>query len=312
MEMLSRVAERVFWMARYLERAECTARVVNVLSQLRMDLPKGTELPWSTLLDVFGTDHLPDSLKNNQGEYAVLSYIMARTGNPSSIRSSIKAARENARTTRGILPEELWELINELNLFVLESTEKSINRRNRFEFLSEIITRCQTLSGFLMTTHIRDHTYKFIIFGHLLERLDITARVVNTVSKAIDSRNGSNPAFDALIWAGLLDSVSALGAYRQSIGPMVDSDSAINFIVLNPDLPRSIVYCLNTIRMAIKSLKNSEKVIGPIDYGLKRLYYFDSEEMKSQETRRCLADLQDCGERLTMNATNTWFLPSVP
>ena len=93
MEMLSRVAERIFWMARYLERAECTARVVNVLSQLRMDLPKGTELPWSTLLDVFGTDHLPDSLKNNQGEYAVLSYIMARAGNPSSIRSSIKAAR---------------------------------------------------------------------------------------------------------------------------------------------------------------------------------------------------------------------------
>ena len=282
MEMLSRVAERVFWMARYLERAEYTARVVNVLSQLRMDLPKGTELPWSTLLDVFGADHLPDSLKNNEGEHAVLSYIMARAGNPSSIRSSIKAARENARTTRGILPEELWELINELNLFVLESTEKSINRRNRFEFLSEIITRCQTLSGFLMTTHIRDHTYKFIIAGHLLERLDVTVRVVNAVSKAIDSRNGSNPAFDALIWAGLLD------------------------------LPRSLVYCLNTIRMSIKSLKNSEKVIGPIDYGLKRLYYFDAGEMKSEETRRCLADLQDCGERLTINATNNWFLPLAP
>ena len=117
--------------------------------------------------------------------------------------------------------EEVWELVNELHLFTKEFAEKSVARRNRFDFLMQIVTRCQALSGLMMTTQTRDHAYRFITFGHLVERLDLNARVILAVSAAIDSREGANPAFDGLIWAGFLEALSALGTYKRSVGPMV-------------------------------------------------------------------------------------------
>ena len=197
--MLSRVAERVFWMARYLERAESTARIANTFSQIRMDLPRGSELPWQTLLEIFGADGNFDDLKRSASEHSVLNFMLARVGNPNSIRFSVTAARENARTAREVLPEEVWELVNELHLFTKEFAEKSVARRNRFDFLMQIVTRCQALSGLMMTTQTRDHAYRFITFGHLVERLDLNARVILAVSAAIDSREGANPAFDGLV-----------------------------------------------------------------------------------------------------------------
>ena len=308
--MLSRVAERVFWMARYLERAECTARIVNTFSQLRMDLPRGSELPWHTLLEIFGTDKTFDELKHKEREHSVLSFMIARVGNPNSIRFSITAARQNARTTRDVLPEEVWEVSNELYLFTKEFAEKSVARRNRFEFLTEIIARCQTLSGLMMTTQTRDHAYRFITFGHLVERLDLNARVILAVSEAIQSRERANPAFDSLIWAGFLDALSTLGTYRRSIGPMVEPRPALDFIIRNPDLPRSIVYCLNTIRILLKSMKNSDRVISPIDQSLKGMYIFDEQEMTLESMHDYVEGVQRCAERLTINATKNWFLPS--
>jgi uncharacterized alpha-E superfamily protein len=307
--MLSRVAERVFWMARYLERAESTARIANTFSQIRMDLPRGSELPWQTLLEIFGADGNFDDLKRSASEHSVLNFMLARVGNPNSIRFSVTAARENARTAREVLPEEVWELVNELHLFTKEFAEKSVARRNRFDFLMQIVTRCQALSGLMMTTQTRDHAYRFITFGHLVERLDLNARVILAVSAAIDSREGANPAFDGLIWAGFLEALSALGTYKRSVGPMVEPHSALNFVIRNPDLPRSIVYCLNTIRMSLKSMKSSEKVITPIDQSLKNMYTFDAEEMSVETMHNFVSGIQSCAERLTNNATNNWFLP---
>ena len=307
--MLSRVAERVFWMARYLERAESTARIANTFSQIRMDLPRGSELPWQTLLEIFGADGNFDDLKRSASEHSVLNFMLARVGNPNSIRFSVTAARENARTAREVLPEEVWELVNELHLFTKEFAEKSVARRNRFDFLMQIVTRCQALSGLMMTTQTRDHAYRFITFGHLVERLDLNARVILAVSAAIDSREGANPAFDGLIWAGFLEALSALGTYKRSVGPMVEPHSALNFVIRNPDLPRSIVYCLNTIRMSLKSMKSSEKVITPIDQSLKSLYTFDAEEMSVETMHNFVSGVQSCAERLTNNVTNNWFLP---
>ena len=307
--MLSRVAERVFWMARYLERAESTARIANTFSQIRMDLPRGSELPWQTLLEIFGADGNFGDLRRSASEHSVLNFMLARVGNPNSIRFSVTAARENARTAREVLPEEVWELVNELHLFTKEFAEKSVARRNRFDFLMQIVTRCQALSGLMMTTQTRDHAYRFITFGHLVERLDLNARVILAVSAAIDSREGANPAFDGLIWAGFLEALSALGTYKRSVGPMVEPHSALNFVIRNPDLPRSIVYCLNTIRMSLKSMKSSEKVITPIDQSLKSIYTFDAEEMSVETMHNFVSGVQSCAERLTNNATNNWFLP---
>ena len=90
---------------------------------------------------------------------------------------------------------------------------------------------------------------------------------------------------------------------------MVEPHSALNFVVRNPDLPRSIVYCLNTIRMSLKSMKNSERVITPIDLSLKNIYTFDAEEMGTKTMHDFVEEVQICAERLTNNAMKNWFLP---
>jgi uncharacterized alpha-E superfamily protein len=308
--MLSRVAERVFWMARYLERAENAARILNTFSQMRMDLPRGSELPWHTVLEIFGADEDFNESKHREREHSVLSFMIARMGNPTSIRFAIAAARQNARTTRDVLPQEVWEVTNELYLFTKEFAEKSVARRNRFKFLTEIIARCQTLSGLTMTTQTRDHAYRFITFGHLVERLDLNTRVILAVSEAIRSREHANPAFDGVIWAGFLDALSALGTYRRSVGPMVEPGPALDFIIRNPDLPRSIVYCLNTMRLSLKHLKNSDRVVFLIDQSLKNIYIFETEKMSVELMQDYVGNVQRCAERITINATKNWFLPS--
>ncbi len=307
--MLSRVADRVFWMARYLERAESIARVAHTFSHLMMDLPKGTEVSWGTLLDIFDVSQEFTDLALPFGEYEVLEFMIASSENVGSIRYAIKSARENARTTRDVLPDEVWESVNELHMYSKEFAEKSVARRNRFKFLNHVVKRCHALNGLMMTTQRRDHTYRFIKLGHLLERVDVTTRVVATVSQAIDSRDRSNPAFDALIWAGFLESLSAIGNYRRCVGPMVEPHSAVNFVFLEPELPRSIVFCLNGIRKALTDLKRHEQALVPIDEALAMLESFDAEKLSPASMHQVVEDLQSCAERLSIITSTTWFLP---
>lgn len=307
--MLSRVADRVYWMARYLERAESIARITHTFSHLMMDLPKGTEVSWHTLFEIFEVEQDVINRALPCGEYEVLDFMIARPENPSSIRYAIKAARENARTTRDVLSDEVWESVNELHIYSREFAEKSVARRNRFNFLNSVVRRCHALSGLIMTTQRRDHTYRFIKLGHLLERFDVTTRVVASVSQAIDMRDSNNPAFDALIWAGLLESLSAIGNYRRCVGPMVEPHSAVNFVFLEPDLPRSMMFCLCGIRKSLICLKGHEKVLQPIDEALEMLSSFDAEKVPPLLMQQFVEDLQSCAERLSIALMMTWFSP---
>ncbi|MFL2494879.1 MAG: alpha-E domain-containing protein [Porticoccaceae bacterium] len=308
--MLARVADRLYWMARYLERAESIARVTNTFSHLMMDLPIGTELTWRTLLEIFEADKDFRKQEIAYGEISTLEYMIARPENMSSIFYSVKAARENARTTRDVLPEEVWESVNELYVYSKEFAHKSIDRRNRFNFLTNIVKRCHALNGLLMTSQIRDHTYRFIKLGHLLERIDITTRVVGTVYSAVESRDVKNRAFDSLIWAGLLESLSAIGNYRRSIGPMAEPHAAINFVFLQSRLPRSLVFCFSGIRKSLTCLNGHEKVIEPIDEALVMLDSFNAEKMSPKMMKIFVQDLQICAERLSLGATSMWFSSS--
>tara|TARA_A100001015_G_scaffold70044_1_gene77572 strand:+ start:4643 stop:5575 length:933 start_codon:yes stop_codon:yes gene_type:complete len=310
--MLSRMAQRVFWMARYLERAESTARILNTFSQLRMDLPKGTELPWKMLPDIFGSAEALIGRKDSYSESVVLEFLIARLGNPSSLRASTAMARENARTTRHLLSKELWELINELNLYAAERGEKSISRKNRFEYLIEIANRCQTINGLVMSTQIRDDAHAFFGLGQLIERVDITCRVVSVMSLAIESRSKSNPGIDSLIWASLLESLSSLNAYRQLIGPMVEPKEAVNLIVLHPSLPRSMIFCLNVMKKTFSRLRKSDDFIVRIDEITLDLDYFDADQSSPAEIAERFLILQSCSNDLYNKLSRIWSIPKHP
>ena len=135
MIMLSRVAYQLYWMARYLERAEDMARTVNTYTHFIMDLPRGTEFDWNVLIEITENAESSRYFNHNAKEQSVLRYIISSPKNPSSILSSVRFARENVRTTRNMLPSEVWEIANELYNFVEEESEQSITRKNRFKFL---------------------------------------------------------------------------------------------------------------------------------------------------------------------------------
>ena len=126
--MLSRVAYQLYWMARYLERAEDMARTVNIYTHFMMDLPKGAEIDWNVLINI--TENLTQATQSKRkvSEQGALRYVISSSKNPASIISSIKFARENVRTSRNMLPSEVWEIINELQNYVDEKAEKSVNR----------------------------------------------------------------------------------------------------------------------------------------------------------------------------------------
>ena len=201
MSMLSRVAERLYWMARYLERTEMTARLCHAYSQLILDIPKGSYLSWESLIDIVDAEQAFSKRYQLRNERNILKFLIADSDNGSSIRDSVSAARENVRTTRDVLPEELWELANELYLFVDESAEKSLIRKNRFDFLDEVINRCQQINGLIESATSRDHAYTFLKMGRLIERADMTSRTIDTALSIISNHESEEHPDFTLIWA---------------------------------------------------------------------------------------------------------------
>lgn len=115
--MLSRVAERIYWLGRYIERTENTARLINVNSNLLLDLPRGTQIGWSMLIDIMGCNSAFDVKKAKSEELSIMYFLLSDQNSPVSIMASLRMARENGRTTREIIPTEAWELLNDTYLF---------------------------------------------------------------------------------------------------------------------------------------------------------------------------------------------------
>ena len=129
MRLLSRVADRLYWMARYMERAEDTARVTQAYTHLVMDIPEGTELGWDVLVHILDGQPAFENQYRAYNEQNVLKFLIADEDNFGSIRQSVKAARENVRTTRDQIPTDAWEVINELYRYILENIDQGVGKR---------------------------------------------------------------------------------------------------------------------------------------------------------------------------------------
>jgi uncharacterized alpha-E superfamily protein len=310
MTMLSRVAERLYWMARYLERAEDTARLTQAYTHLIMDMPTGATPGWDILVHILDAGPVFSETHRAFNEQNVLKFLIADVDNAGSIRHCIKAARENVRTTRDVLPEEVWEQVNELYLFSEEQAPKSVGRRNRHDFLDQVISRCQMINGLLMSTLCRDHAYRFIKLGALLERADMTTRIIDVGAGALLGDERLNKAVDPLIWASLLQSLSAMGTYRRHIGPLVEADEVVDFVFKEPTLPRSVRFCLNGIREELRPLKHNTEALKLLDRSRRSLSRFKADRAKREELHNFIDRFQLELYKLGDNIATTWFIPS--
>jgi uncharacterized alpha-E superfamily protein len=252
--MLSRVAERVYWLGRYMERLENTARLINVNTTLLLDLPRGAQIGWPSLIDITGTTESFKEKEIKSDEQAIIRFLLADLQNPCSILTSLKSARENARTAREIIPTESWELINNLYLYAKDNASKSVSRVGRSRFLTYIIQHAQQLTGMLAGTMSHSSAYNFIRLGRNLERADMTTRIVDvgTVNLITNLSNIKSQA-DALepyiniLWMSVLQSLSAYQMYRQNVLDRVNGEDVVEFLLKDPLFPRSVANCLKQL-----------------------------------------------------------------
>jgi uncharacterized alpha-E superfamily protein len=259
--MLSRVANNTFWMARYLERAENTARLINVNSHLLLDLPKKIVLGWEPLIEILSDKAHFQSRFAVADEQNVVNFMITDGDNPSSIVSAISAARENARTIREMLPRELWEQINGLHLYAEKYRHDLSNRRLRYGYLNEIVQRNQMITGMMAGTMTHDACYEFVRIGRNLERADMTTRIIDVRSASLINDDVIHlSSFENIQWMGVLKSLSAYQMYRRQVRLRISRPDVIKFLLLEQQFPRSLYHTLKQVEAGLNTLPRHELV----------------------------------------------------
>src|SRR5579862_8439872 len=183
--MLSRLADNLYWMARYLERTENLARLVDVSASLMLDLPQRLSPGWQPLVKITGNESQYAKVARDYSEKSVVRYIVADEKNHGSMLTSIARAREIARTARDVLPREVWERINDLYLYVAEHAAEASAKRTRYSFLGRVTTTTQTLTGMFEGIFNEGNALSFITLGRNIERADMTSRIVDVRASAM-------------------------------------------------------------------------------------------------------------------------------
>ena len=309
--MLSRVAESVYWAARYLERVENVARLVRSYNHLIMDIPVGSEPSWSVLVDILEAKGQFYKIFRKETEKNVHSLLMGKEHASCSIPFSINQARENVRITRDVFPEEAWEHINELHLYTIGNRSAATSRRNRLLYLEEIIQTCRAFAGLMHSSASRDNTYGFYKLGQFIERADMTARIVNVGAGDVLDREGEFFAIDPLLWGALLQALSGRSAYRREIGPIVDKDSFIDFVFKSRNFPRSVFFCLNELRRYIGLLPGGDDTVNSVDRIRRRLRRFNSDRKSREGLNLFIDGLQSSLIMLDDDFRACWFQRSI-
>ena len=271
--MLSRTADHLFWMSRYTERAENTARMLNVSYETSL-LPQSSataQAGWEGLLSI--SELLPayDKLHGNVTAQNVMHFMVVDVTNPSSIVSCLRAARENARAVRGALTTEVWETQNQTWLEVNRMIRSGEFERDPGQFFEWVKFRSHLSRGVTVGTMLMDESLHFMRLGTFLERADNTARLVDVKFHEVQndyfgslpiqtqSMGAHEPAevsqeYDFYHWSAILRSVSGFEVYRKVYRDVIRPDRVAELLILRPDMPRSLHASLNEVVSNLKSV----------------------------------------------------------
>ena len=270
--MLSRVAENLYWMTRYLERAENTARLINATTQVVLDLPRGASFGWDVLLKVAGLDGLFHEAYAEHDEASITRFLVSDERNPGSIVSCIRSARENCRTLREVMPRLAWERINALYLFINSRAAHAVERSRRYDILEELIERRQSVIGLLADCMSHDVAYQFIKLGRFIERADMTTRIVDIHAAVLVPRQQvpDDPAI-SLLWMGVLKSLHAYQMYRRHVSVHVRSADVVNYLLKDLHFPRTVRRCLDEVETCLAVLPHNARPLKQLRVAQRRL-----------------------------------------
>jgi uncharacterized alpha-E superfamily protein len=301
--MLSRVADSLYWMSRYAERAENIARILDVNLQLMLDLPRlGREEQkalWEPVLR--STGDYTDFYKNYQdtGSENVIDFLTLHPKNPNSIVNCITTARENARHVREQISLEMWEEVNRTYLWIKSQTLPKIQRQGPYEFFTQVKNASHLFQGITDGTMTHGEDWDFIQVGMYLERADMVTRILDANDEIFIKRpTNKSQTGGTLQWSAILRSCSSHDAYRKFYVAQVEPDKVVEFLILNEFFPRSIRFCAEELNYALRRISGctedhftnvAEKLSGRL---VAELNYSALEDIKTIGMHKYMDELQ--------------------
>lgn len=259
--MLGRTADHLYWMARYIERAENVARTLEVTSQMSL-LPSArgnTKALWSDALHICGD---VDAYEEKYGDVSaanVIRFLTMDQENFSSIYNSLKAARENARSVRVAMTSETWENINSLWIEFGQYRNRDLTRYGLGEFCEWVWSRSHLFRGVSFGTMLRDEAFSFVRLGGFIERADNTARLLSAKYKTLTHEKLMKGSADYYEWSAVLRSVSAFQAYQKVYSNAIEPSKVSELLLLREDMPRSLNACYGEIFNIIEQVSGTRQ-----------------------------------------------------
>jgi uncharacterized alpha-E superfamily protein len=261
--MLSRTAENLYWMSRFVERAENIARMLDVSYRMAM-VPQGVESPDLLWKPILGISSEPGAYYvKNQDVTAerVMEWMALDPDNPSSIYTSVANARENARAQRSAISSEMWESLNATWLELQDMKFRDIKRSGVREFFEWVKERSHLFRGVSVGTMYRDEAFHFIRLGTFLERADNTARILDVKYHVLLPETERVGGYvDYFQWGALLRSVSAFRAYRLAYHDAIYPWRVAELLILNEDMPRSLHHCFENVTPTLDELARGKRL----------------------------------------------------
>ncbi len=307
--MLSRVAHSLYWMSRYIERAENTARLLEVNLQFLLDFQAvddgALKDHWGSIISSSGCEKLFESHYKVADDHNVTSFFAFDLRNPSSILACVYAARENARMIRDQISVEMWETINELFLFLKARNTAEVWAAGPQEFFDHIKRYSHLFQGLTDSTFPRSEGWEFIQFGKFIERSEMTARILDVKYHILlPSAADVGGAVDTAQWQAVLRSASALEAYRRFYVREILSWKVAEFLIFSDSFPRSIHYCVAQVDELLRRIlcengprarTNAARTSRRLLSGLQSLTI---ENILQQGLHEFLVELQDSLDRI--------------
>jgi len=318
--MLSRVAENLYWMSRYVERVENVARLLDDGFHLELDAAgltsdEGSRGALDSILTILSCKEAFEQTTGGNDRAAVLRFLTFDRGSRHSLLSMIGRARENARGTQETLSSEAWSQINRLFLDLSGPHAERRFQTSPFRFYQRIKRDCILFDGLIDNTLPRSEVFHFIQVGRHLERVDQVSRLLNVKLHALRSGSAfADPALHAVYWASLLRSCSAYEAYLRTRPDNIDAQGVVRFLVLDADFPRAMRFgvarCLESLRGISGADADgygteAERLLGRLDSELR---YTDVAEIFDRGLAPFLTGVQEACSRIGSQVQQAYFL----
>lgn len=315
--MLSRVAESIYWMGRYVERAENVARFIDVNLKVMLDSPEGAEAQWAPLVSITGDDEAFKKIYGDATQENVLKFLAFDSENPNSILSCLRAARWNARSVREVISAEMWLQLNKFYLMV-NAAVLARDTLSLDDFFSEIKNSSHLFEGVTEGTMTHGEAWHFCRLARQLERADKTSRIVDVkYFILLRSVEDVGTALDDLQWAAVLRSTSAFQMYRRDRG-RITPKGVVDYLLLDRNFPRAIHACLLKANESLHAISGTpqglfkspaEKALGQL---CSDLSYAAVDEIISGGLHEYIDALQLQMNNIGAGIHETFFAPKTP